>query len=84
MIYPGNQPNPHFLAQLKQAVDPESLLLFMCRSGVRSDAAAKAATAAGLNSCYNVLEGFEGDRDANGHRGKVGGWRFAGLPWKQG
>ncbi len=81
--YPGNQANPYFLAQLKQAVDQESLLLFICRSGGRSNAAAKAATEAGLPDCYNVLEGFEGDKDAAGHRNKVGGWRLAGLPWQQ-
>lgn len=81
--YPGNHANPHFLVQLKQAVDHESLLLFICRSGGRSNSAAKAATEAGWPDCYNVLEGFEGDKDANAHRGRVGGWRVAGLPWQQ-
>lgn len=84
MSYPGNQPNPHFAAQLKREVDTESLVMFMCRSGVRSDKAARAATDAGYPDCYNVLEGFEGDKDANGHRNRVGGWRHAGLPWQQG
>jgi hypothetical protein len=42
------------------------------------------ATANGWNNCYNILEGFEGDKDANGQRGRVGGWRLAGLPWSQG
>lgn len=82
--YPGGGRNENFLAQLKQAVDPQSAVLFLCRSGARSDAAARAATAAGYGNCYNVLEGFEGDRDANGHRSTVGGWRHAGLPWQQG
>ena len=81
--YPGNHPNQNFLAQLKQAVDRESLLLFICRSGGRSNAAAKAATEAGLPDCYNVLEGFEGDKNVSGQRNRVGGWRFAGLPWQQ-
>lgn len=81
--YPGSVPNPHFLAQLKQQVDPESLVMFICRSGARSHAAALAASAAGYPDCYNVLEGFEGDKDANGQRGKIGGWRHAGLPWVQ-
>lgn len=82
--YPGNAPNPHFLQELRHAVDSESLLLFICRSGARSSAAAKAASDAGFPDCYNVLEGFEGDKDANGQRNRVGGWRFHGLPWKQG
>ena len=81
MSYPSNQPNPNFLAQLKHQVDPEAVVLFVCRSGVRSHQAACLASEAGY-TCYNVLEGFEGDKDANGQRGKIGGWRHAGLPWK--
>lgn len=84
LSYPAMQPNPNFVSQLQQQVDPESLVLFMCRSGARSDAAARAASAKGYNNCYNVLEGFEGDKDANGHRNRIGGWRHAGLPWLQG
>ena len=79
--YPDGQPNSSFLAQLKRQVDPESLVLFICRSGVRSHHAACLATEAGYTECYNVLEGFEGNVDANGQRGKQGGWRLAGLPW---
>ncbi len=81
--YPGGTPNPNFLAQFKRQVDPEALVLFLCRSGARSDQAARAATAAGYSGCYNVLEGFEGDKDASNQRNKVGGWRHAGLPWYQ-
>lgn len=80
--YPGNQANTNFLAQLKQQVDPEALVLFICRSGVRSDKAAGLACQAGYTEVYSVLEGFEGDKDANGHRGTTGGWRHAGLPWQ--
>lgn len=82
--WPGSQPNPHFLPQLRHQVDPEALVLFLCRSGVRSDHAARLACAAGYSNCYNVLEGFEGDRDANSQRNRCGGWRHAGLPWYQG
>ena len=80
--YPGGQHNPDFLAQLKRQVDPEALVMFLCRSGIRSHNAASLASQAGFTSCYNILEGFEGDVDAQGQRGKVGGWRRAGLPWK--
>ena len=82
--YPGGVRNPNFLAELKRQVDPEALVMFLCRSGVRSIAAAALATEAGYSSCYNILEGFEGDKDANGQRNKIGGWRHAGLPWTQG
>lgn len=82
--YPGNARNPDFLAQLAQAAAPGDTLMFLCRSGVRSHYAAAAATQAGWRDCYNVLEGFEGDKDAAQHRSTVGGWRRAGLPWIQG
>jgi rhodanese-related sulfurtransferase len=82
--YPGNVQNPDFLAQLAEAVEPGDTLLFLCRSGDRSHAAAAAATQAGWRESYNVLEGFEGDKDAAQHRGTLGGWRKAGLPWVQG
>lgn len=82
--WPGGQPNPQFVPQLKREISPESLVMFICRSGARSGAAARAAKEAGFGQAYNVLEGFEGDRDANGQRNRIGGWRFAGLPWIQG
>ena len=82
--YPSMQENPNFLAQLKHQVDPEALVLFLCRSAVRSDSAARLACANGYANCYNVLEGFEGDKDANNQRNRIGGWRHAGLPWYQG
>jgi rhodanese-related sulfurtransferase len=83
LYYPDNHLNPHFIDELKQAVNPESIVMFICRSGARSHAAAIAATKAGFRDSYNVLEGFEGDKDADGHRNKKAGWRAAGLPWVQ-
>lgn len=80
--YPGMQPNPNFMRQLTQSVPQDAPVMFMCRSGGRSHEAALAALQAGFEA-YNVLEGFEGDRDASGHRNTVGGWRAAGLPWTQ-
>jgi rhodanese-related sulfurtransferase len=83
--YPAGARNPTFLDELKAlAPDPETPLLFICRSGQRSDGAARMAAAAGYKKAFNVLEGFEGDRDREGHRGTLGGWRKAGLPWVQG
>lgn len=82
--WPGKQVNPHFIQTLRHSVTTESMLIFLCRSGQRSSAAAKAATEAGFPDCYNVLEGFEGNKDVNGQRNRSGGWRHAGLPWNQG
>jgi len=81
--YPGNRPNVEFLGELAASVPSEEPVMFLCRSGARSHAAAEAATRAGWRECYNILEGFEGDKDEQQHRGTVGGWRKAGLPWVQ-
>src|SRR5699024_3378787 len=81
--YPEGTQNPDFLTQRTEAgIASETPVLFLCRSGARSIAAAEAATAAGLGPAYNVLDGFEGATDSAGHRGSAG-WRAAGLPWRQ-
>ena len=80
----AGQPNERFVEHLGEAgVGPETPVLFLCRSGGRSAAAASLATAAGYRTAYNVAEGFEGDPDAAGHRGTVNGWKVAGLAWRQ-
>jgi rhodanese-related sulfurtransferase len=81
--YPSSQPNPSFLEQLAAQAGKDDILMFLCRSGARSHAAASAASNLGYSKSYNVLQGFEGDKDANGHRASVGGWQFSGLPWVQ-
>ncbi len=58
-------------------------LLMLCRSGMRSGLAAETLIKEGFTNVYNVLEGFEGDKDENGHRNTINGWRFHGLPWQQ-
>ena len=83
--YPTGERNPRFLQELTQAVpDRDAPVLFLCRSGQRSDAAARTAQMAGFKRAMNILEGFEGQKDAEGHRNTMGGWRKSGLPWEQG
>ncbi|CUA81549.1 thiosulfate sulfurtransferase [Gulbenkiania indica] len=82
--FPGMQPNPHFATQLTQQVDRERVVLFLCRTGARSDEAARVAASLGFTEAYNVLDGFEGQKDAEGHRGRQDGWKASGLPWTQG
>ncbi|MDO8774318.1 MAG: rhodanese-like domain-containing protein [Burkholderiaceae bacterium] len=81
--WPGMAMNPQFDAGIQAAVPSGKKAVLLCRSGVRSIAAAKRATELGLEA-YNILEGFEGDPDSEAHRGRQGGWRFRGLPWRQG
>ena len=84
MLFPKGEVNSEFTDDLiDQVPDKNATILFLCRSGVRSIAAAKAATEAGFAKSYNVLEGFEGDKDPASHRGTVGGWKVKGLPWVQ-
>ena len=82
--FPDGSVNERFLDQLRDAgVTEGAPIYFLCRSGVRSAAAAAAATRAGLGPAYNVADGFEGPLDGQGHR-SVAGWKVAGLPWRQG
>lgn len=83
--FPDGQLNPGFLSELHDGLGdaPDRPVVFLCRSGVRSIGAAKAATGAGFSRAYNILDGFEGGLDEAGHRG-VTGWRADGLPWRQG
>lgn len=80
-LYPGGAVNPDFAAQLQSVAAPDDVVLFLCRSGVRSRHAARVATELGYQNAFDILEGFEGDRDGDGHRKTVGGWCKAGLPW---
>jgi rhodanese-related sulfurtransferase len=83
-VFPSMQVNGQFVEQMKQAgLTPEHKIYFLCRSGVRSLAAANAAQAAGYNHVYNISDGFEGPPDNAGHRGTVAGWQASELPWRQ-
>jgi rhodanese-related sulfurtransferase len=75
--------NPRFVKELEAKVGKDAIVLFLCRSGKRSAAAAEAAAKAGFGSAFNILEGFEGEIDPAQHRGGLGGWRFYALPWVQ-
>jgi rhodanese-related sulfurtransferase len=86
--FPGMNRNAEFAeharARLREAGATEGTpIAFLCRSGARSQAAARAMTAAGFENCFNVTGGFEGDLDASKHRGRAGGWKFHQLPWVQ-
>jgi len=82
--FPDASVNEDFVEQLREAGVAEGApVYFLCRSGARSAAAAKAVTAAGLGPAYNVADGFEGPLGDDGHR-DVAGWKAAGLPWRQG
>jgi rhodanese-related sulfurtransferase len=82
--FPGGQRNERFAEELDSAGIPKDVpIVFLCRSGARSAAAATLMTQLGYQRCYNILEGFEGDPDAERHRGRINGWKVRGLPWTQ-
>jgi rhodanese-related sulfurtransferase len=86
--FPSGDVNPEFAETMDAALEKagassDASVFFICRSGARSASAAAAMTAAGYQRCYNVAGGFEGARDADGHRGTVEGWKAAKLPWVQ-
>jgi rhodanese-related sulfurtransferase len=75
--------NPRFVKELENKVAKDKIILLLCRSGIRSEQAAIAAYAAGFQQVYNILEGFEGDLDAQQQRNSQNGWRVRQLPWIQ-
>ncbi len=82
--FPSGELNPNFQAELARAnLRPDQPLYFICRSGARSLAAAREAAIAGFGHVFNVADGFEGPPDAEQHRGRIAGWKAAGLPWRQ-
>ena len=84
-VAPQMQVNASFLDEMKAAgITTEDHVYFLCRSGVRSGAAAQLAQAAGFPHVYNIANGFEGPPDATGARGQVAGWQADGLPWNRG
>ena len=87
--YPHMDVDPEFGERLEAELErrgagKDAPLLFLCRSGARSAAAASMMTARGYTRAHNIAGGFEGNPDANGHRGTREGWKAEGLPWKQG
>lgn len=81
-LYDGWGLNPAFLRDIKERFLPNDVILLLCRSGVRSREAAELLASAGFYNAFNVLEGFEGDKNADGQR-VIGGWKVRGLPWSQ-
>jgi len=82
--FPSGNVNAAFVDEIRDAgLEPNHKLYFLCRSGVRSMAAAIAAHEEGFSQVFNVADGFEGPHDPEGHRGAVAGWKAEGLPWRQ-
>jgi rhodanese-related sulfurtransferase len=82
--FPTMDINSEFAQQMIQKdIQAADSLLFICRSGVRSKAAAIEMTVNGFENCFNIKDGFEGDLDVHRHRSCIAGWKNSGLPWVQ-
>jgi len=79
--YPDWRVNPDFLDEVKRRFDPQDTVLLLCRSAARSHEAATLLAGAGYDNSFNILEGFEGDKNADSQR-VVNGWKVRGLPWR--
>jgi rhodanese-related sulfurtransferase len=85
-FYPGMVANQNFAEQLtaelnNRNVGKDSVLIFLCRTGGRSNNAAAVAASLGYSQAYNTLEGFEGEANTDKQRTTINGWKHAGLPW---
>ena len=82
--YPEMRVNPDFLVEVEASgIDRDAPVLLLCKSGVRSREAGEFLLSNGFSQCYNIVDGFEGERNDNGHRCRIDGWVAAGLPWIQ-
>jgi rhodanese-related sulfurtransferase len=88
--FPSMAPNPEFdfileeeLARLFSDNFKENKIIFLCRTGGRSQQAALHAVNLGYKNCYNIISGFEGDLDKEGKRGNINGWKASNLPWRK-
>ena len=83
-LYPDMTINPDFLSEVEALSLPKrGRILCLCKSGGRSREAAAFLLQNGYSECYNIREGFEGERNEVGHRRCVNGWIAEGLPWMQ-
>ncbi len=89
-LFPSMNENPEFSSNLEESLKKlfgseckKVKIIFICRSGGRSNAAANHAINLGYHNCYNIISGFEGDLDSNDQRGKINGWKASDLPWRQ-
>ena len=78
--------NENFVADFERVAAREGIakddpIFVICRSGARSAVAVRKLAEAGYTNVWNIVEGFEGDKDKETGQRTVNGWKNAGLPW---
>ncbi len=88
--YPDMQIDPDFLVKLESSLNEKlssiknyknsADLIFLCRTGIRSNAAAELCLKNGYSNLFNIINGFEGDSNQQGQRSLINGWKAQNLP----
>ena len=82
-VYPEMKINSLFENQITESnIKKNDKLFLICRSGNRSFQAAKFLSSFGYNNCFNIIDGFEGDKNNINQRSTINGWKYNNLPWK--
>jgi rhodanese-related sulfurtransferase len=80
------KPLPDFVSRVETVTRPDDKLMVMCRSGGRSAMAVNVLAKAGFKHAYNIIDGMEGDANADSESVAQGqplkhGWKNSGCPW---
>ena len=80
------KPLPDFVARCNEVAKPDDTLMLMCRSGGRSAIAVNILAQAGFRHAYNIVDGMEGDANADSDSVAQAsplkdGWKNSGCPW---
>ena len=80
------KPLMDFVARVQTMAKPDDTLMVMCRSGGRSAIAANFLVKAGFKNVYSIIDGMEGDANADSDtvaqaQPLQDGWKNSGCPW---
>ena len=80
------KPLPDFATRVSGIAHADDTLMLMCRSGGRSAIAVNMLAKAGFKNVYNIIDGMEGDANADSDsvaqaQPLKDGWKNSGCPW---
>ena len=80
------KPLADFVSRCREVANPDDTLMLMCRSGGRSAIGVNTLAQAGFKHAYNVVDGMEGDANADSDsvaeaQPLKDGWKNSGCPW---
>ena len=77
---------PDFVSRVQEVAKPGDMILATCRSGGRGAMAVNLLAKAGFTQVYNIVDGIEGDANADSDsvaqaQPLKDGWKNSGCPW---